>query len=215
MTEEPSRPNAAAGWLSRAVGKARHAAEVMKDEYVKGTVGDDSPVQAIGPSASHALKGWLAKLSGGAESAVDDTSPQDEAGEAAEVANLLKKVDWKQVSTSIKDSSTAQRMKDLSAQVDWEKAKPAAARVGTALIAAAASGQLGGLKGQAGARVAKTIIDQTGLADRVSRMVADDRSPASRPLQSYIDTTATESPAAAAPFNRNLAELEQALRQRG
>jgi hypothetical protein len=203
-------------FLKRAADRARKAAEVLKDEYRKGTEGDESPVQSIGRTATDVLKTWMAKPEPKPEPAAADVPTSESVSavepEADAVAGLLKKVDWRSVSASVTDSRAAERMKDLAAQVDWAAAKPVAARIGAALIAAAASGQLGGLEGRSGAIVARAIINQTGLADKVADLVARDRTPATESLRTYIDATATEvRPASPSSFDTELDQLGRAL----
>ena len=173
-------------------------------------------MQSIGRTATDVLKTWMATPVS-AEAAPDPDrstsgSASDIEPEADAVAGLLKKVDWHSVSSSVTDSRVAGRMKDLSAQVDWAAAKPVAARIGAALIAAAASGQLGGLEGRSGVVVARTIINHTGLAEKVADLVARDRTPATASLRTYIDATATEvSPASPSHFDTELDQLGRAL----
>lgn len=207
----------AAGFLRRATERMKAASETLKDEYRKGREGDDSPVQRIGPNAIDAIKAWLAS---DAEEAPQGTPHADadaagdreatdatDAAEAAEVADLLGRVNWNNVSGAARDSAAAQRMKDLADKVDWAAAKPVAARVAAALIAAAAAGELGGMQGAAGRYVARTIANEMGLADRVAQRIRGNHSEQARLLVDYIDTTATDAPNRG--FEANVADLRR------
>lgn len=204
----------AVGFLRRATERMKAASETLKDEYRKGREGDDSPVQRIGPNAIDAIKAWLAsdaeETPQGAPRADADAAEDQEAtdaAEAAEVADLLGRVNWNNVSGAARDSAAAQRMKDLADKVDWAAAKPVAARVAAALIAAAAAGELGGMQGAAGRYVARTIANEMGLADRVAQRIRGNRSEQARLLVDYIDTTATDAPNRG--FEANVADLRR------
>lgn len=189
--------------LKDALDRARQALVGIQDEYRKGRDGDASPVQPIAPSIVPVLQRTLASMRGKPVSA---TPPTD--AEAADVADAVRHVDWTKVSSSLKDNKAAQQMKDLAAEVDWAKAKPAAARLGTVLIAAAASGQLGPLAGPKTTLVARTLVD-SGLADKVAAKLAAQPEATPESVLEFIDTTAVES--VARPFTANLAALERAL----
>jgi len=202
------------GFLRRATERMKVASETLKDEYRKGREGDDSPVQRIGPNAIDAIKAWLAsdaeEVPQGAPLADAHAAEDQEATdavEAAEVADLLGRVNWNNVSGAARDTAAAQRMKDLADKVDWAAAKPVAARVAAALIAAAAAGELGGMQGAAGRYVARTIANEMGLADRVAQRIRGNRSEQTRLLVDYIDTTATEAPNRG--FEANVADLHR------
>ncbi|CAB4714220.1 MAG: hypothetical protein F2673_06755 [Actinobacteria bacterium] len=207
----------AVGFLRRATERMKAASVTLKDEYRKGREGDDSPVQRIGPNAIDAIKAWLAsdaeEVPQGAPRDDADAAAEQEAteaadaAEAAEVADLLGRVNWNNVSGAARDSAAAQRMKDLADKVDWAAAKPVAARVAAALIAAAAAGELGGMQGAAGRYVARTIANEMGLADRVAQRIRGNRSEQARLLVDYIDTTATEAPNSG--FEANVADLRR------
>ncbi len=202
------------GFLRRATERMKVASVTLKDEYRKGREGDNSPVQRIGPNAIDAIKAWLAsdaeEVPQGAPLADAHTAADQEATdavEAAEVADLLGRVNWNNVSGAARDTAAAQRMKDLADKVDWAAAKPVAARVAAALIAAAAAGELGGMQGAAGRYVARTIANEMGLADRVAQRIRGNRSEQARLLVDYIDTTATEAPNSG--FEANVADLRR------
>jgi hypothetical protein len=78
---------------------------------------------------------------------------------AAEVSGVLQRIDWKAVSSSTQERSSdvAERMKSLAADVDWERMKPVASKVATALIAAAATGQIGRLSGPTAMAVSRAL----------------------------------------------------------
>ena len=72
-------------------------------------------------------------------------------------------------------------------RVDWAKVQPAAAQVSSALIAAVASGRLP-VGGRLTSTVARAIVDQGGLAQRVAANLAEPPPD----FRQVIDTTATE-----------------------
>ena len=208
------------GFLRRIGDRAKRAAGTLKDEYRKGLEGDESPVQRIAPSAIDVIKAWMSTADtdddpvstgndSGSDKADANGSDHDASGgdDAGAVADLLGRADWRKVSAAVRDSQTTQRMRDLAAQVDWDAAKPVAARVASALIAAAAAGELGGLQGSAGRYVARTIANEAGMAEKVAERLKQNRSQPSRSLVRYIDTTATE--VTAGGFDANLADIER------
>lgn len=213
MTDEHEQ----GGGLLRRIGdRAKRAASTLKDEYRKGLDGDPSPVQRIGPSAVDVIKSWMARgaedttadePTAGQETTDSPDASDDIGDDAGAVADLLGRADWQKVSAAVRDSHATQRMRDLAAQVDWEAAKPVAARVASALIAAAAAGELGGLQGSAGRYVARTIANEAGLAEKVAQRLAQNRTAPTRSLVRYIDTTATE--VTPTGFDANLADLER------
>ena len=97
--------------------------------------------------------------------------------------------------TSEKGADAAQAMKSMAAEVDWAKVQPMAAKVSSALIAAVASGQLG-VGGRYAAPVARAIMNDRNLAQRVGATL--DRDASTTPpdfrgaIGEAIDTTATE-----------------------
>lgn len=189
------------GFLRRASGRMKTAADALKDEYRKGKEGDDSPVRSIGPNAIDVIKNWLATEDDETDVAADGETTVD----ADEVADLLGRVNWTNVSGAVRDNAAAQRMRDLADKVDWAAAKPVAARVAAALIAAAAAGELGMVQGATGRYVARTIANEMDLADRVAQRIRGNRSEGARPLVNYIETTATELPSGG--FEANVADL--------
>lgn len=134
---------------------------------------------------------------GKAETAATGASPGDtDQADAEAVADVIRGVDWAKVrsATGEKGAEAAQAMKSMAAEVDWAKVQPVAAKVSSALIAAVASGQLG-IGGRLAAPVARAIMNDRNLAQRVSASLAGDPEPIPdfRPaIRGAIDTTAHE-----------------------
>ena len=203
------------GFLARAAARARQGVAVLRDEYRRGLAGDDSPVERLGPTATEVLSGWFARLgetdperpTDHSDASVDHVGDDDAAGQ---VAGLLERADWAQVRVATGQSAVRERMRQLADRVDWQQTRPVAAKVATALIAAAAAGELGGLEGLSGLAVARTIANQGGLADAVAKRLRQQHDPARGGLGDFIDTTATESSAGDDRFGVNLADLTRA-----
>ncbi|MFM2079246.1 MAG: hypothetical protein RJA49_3136 [Actinomycetota bacterium] len=127
----------------------------------------------------------------------DDPTPAEREATADEVSEAMRKVDWAKVkaATAGKTADATQSVKAMAAQVDWDKVTPVAAEVSSALIAAVAAGQLP-IGGVMGARVARTIMNDRGLAQQVARSLA--RTPKQAPpdfrplIAGAIETTARE-----------------------
>lgn len=123
----------------------------------------------------------------------------DSVGDAADertVIGALRDIDWAAVrhSTAAKTGDVAERMKAMAAEVDWRSAQPAAAHVSSALIAAAASGRLP-LGGPLGSTLARAIMNDRGLAQRVSAAMTarPDQGVEQVPdFRGVIDTTARD-----------------------
>ena len=122
-----------------------------------------------------------------------------EAAEANEVAEAMRGVDWAKVraATGERGAEAAQAMRSMAAEVDWAKVQPVAAKVSSALIAAVASGQLG-VGGRMGGTVARAILNDRNLAQRVSTSLAGDTAAMPPDFRSHmgqraIETTARES----------------------
>lgn len=119
--------------------------------------------------------------------------------DAEAVAHAMRGVDWAKVraATGEKGAEAAQAMKSMAAEVDWDKVQPVAAKVSSALIAAVASGQLG-IGGRFAAPVARAIMNDRNLAQRVSTAMERDTTgrdplPDFRPVvRGAIDTTSHE-----------------------
>jgi hypothetical protein len=75
------------------------------------------------------------------------------------VSGVLQRVDWKAVSstTQQRTAEVTDRMRSLAADVDWDRLRPVASKVATALVAAAASGQIGSLSGPAAMAVTRAL----------------------------------------------------------
>ncbi len=188
----------AAARLSRAVNastaKARAAefARTLKAEYEAGKAEVDAEAaeQADEPVAS---------AEGTPATEADHTADVD--AEVEEVAAAMRGVDWAKVraATTERGAEAAHAMKSMAAEVDWSRVQPVAAKVSSALIAAVASGQLG-IGGRAGSTVARAIMNDRDLAQRVSSSLT--RTPGAHPPdfraqmgQPAIETTATEATA--------------------
>jgi hypothetical protein len=107
----------------------------------------------------------------------------------------MRGIDWAAVraATSERTGEAAKAMRSAAEHVDWAKVQPVAAQVSSALIAAVASGRLG-VGGPLGAKVARTIINQGGLAGRVAHQLRDQ--PAAMPVEftGIIEATSREQP---------------------
>jgi len=195
-------------------GRAKQAAQTLKDEYEAGKRGDDAPVQPIWASPKEQLDAVLGLLrSAGARdqpgepgheaiaagtmaagTMADDTMAADTmAADADQVAEALRGVDWNKVKAATAERSTdaARTVRAMAEQVDWAKVQPVAAQVSTALIAAVASGQLG-VGGRLGSTVARAIVDQGGLAQQVAARVNAQQLPVPADLRRVIDATARD-----------------------
>lgn len=195
------------------MAKAKHAAGTLKAEYEAGKRGDDAPVEPIWPSPRQQLEGLLAlwkrpkadatglTQTAGVTDPGQDIAPltqtEDEGDveqQAAEVASAMRGVDWTAVraATSEKTSEAAKAMRSAAEHVDWSKVQPVAAQVSSALLAAVASGRLG-VGGPLGSTVARTIMNQGGLAQRVAAQLKDQ--PAAMPVEfkGIIEATSRES----------------------
>jgi hypothetical protein len=195
------------GSTSRWVAKAKQAANSLKAEYQAGKRGDDTPAEPIWPTPRQQLDGLLALWTPkrAVPSAGDETaqSPPDTAAEVeadteadvGEVADAMRGIDWAAVRavTSERTGEAAKAMRAAAEHVDWAKVQPVAAQVSSALIAAVASGRLG-VGGPLGAKVARTIVNQGGLAQRVAHQLRDQ--PAAMPVDfaGIIEATGRELP---------------------
>jgi len=179
----------AAGRLARAAApgtwkdKAKRAAATLKAEYEAGKRGDDAPAAKIWGTPKEQLDAMLRLIRDApatATTAATAATAPTSAGtgtdaEAAEVADVLRGVDWASVraATSEKGSEVAAAMRSMADHVDWSKVQPVAAQVSSAVIAAVASGRIG-VGGPLGATLARTIIGQSDLAGRVGRQMQRD-----------------------------------------
>lgn len=169
--------------LNVAAAKARAAelARTMKAEYEAGKAEVDAEAET-------------------ADATTPAVNPDDATDTDAEaVAQAIRGVDWAKVraATGEKSAEAAHAMKSMAAEVDWDKVQPVAAKVSSALIAAVASGQLG-IGGRFAAPVARAIMNDRNLAQRVSTAIArdnpsDESLPDFRPvIRGAIETTAAE-----------------------
>jgi hypothetical protein len=167
--------------------RAKQGAAALKAEYDAGRQGDDRPVEPIWPAPAQQLDAVMAKLR-----SLRRTPPAPDTeldADAEEVASALGSVDWGQVKaeTARRTGDAARAMKAMADQVDWAKVQPVAAQVSSALIAAVASGRLP-VGGRLTSTVARAIVDQGGLAQRVGQTV-DSLPPDFRQV---IETTASD-----------------------
>jgi len=167
--------------LGKAIAKAKQLAEPalvkaratefarkLKAEYEAGKRGDPEPEAEANAEAN------------------------DEA-DAEQVAEAMRGVDWAKVraATSERSADAAAAMRTMAKEVDWSKVQPVAAKVSSALIAAVASGQLG-IGGRVGGSVARAIINDRNLAQRVNNELVKQEQPLPPDFRGAIDVTATE-----------------------
>jgi len=191
----------AAARLSRAVNastaKARAAefARTLKAEYEAGKAEYEAGEEGPATDASNA--------SNSSDNVTDNVTGADAVVDAdvEEVAAAMRGVDWAKVraATSERGAEAAQAMKSMAAEVDWSRVQPVAAKVSSALIAAVASGQLG-IGGRAGSTVARAIMNDRDLAQRVSSSLTRQNAPQPPDFREHlgqraIETTATETTA--------------------
>ena len=176
-------------WLAR----AKQAAAALKAEYEAGKQGDESPAAPIWPTAKEQFDAAVKLLRSVRSAKPAPQTPAELDADAAEVATALKGVDWAGVRTATAERTSAARraMRDMGDQVDWAKAQPVAAQVSSALIAAVASGQIG-VGGRLGTTVARAIVDQGGLGQRVAQNLNAQHAPMPPDFREVIDTTAQE-----------------------
>ena len=152
--------------------RATEFVKKLKAEYEAGKQGDPEP--EAGADAS------------------PDVESNDE-NDAEQVANAMRRVDWAKVraATSERGADAAAAMRSMAAEVDWAKVQPVAAKVSSALMAAVASGQLG-VGGRLGSTVARAIINDRNLAQRVSTELVKQEQPMPPDFRNVIDATATD-----------------------
>lgn len=133
---------------------------------------------------------YEAGLRGEPEVADHDAAEAD----ADTVAAAIDGIDWAAVKTATSKGAgeAAERMRAMAQQVDWQAVQPVAAQVSSALIAAVASGQIP-LGGPLTGRVARTIMNDRNLAQRVAQSLARDSKAMPPDFRGVIDATATES----------------------
>jgi hypothetical protein len=204
--------------LGRLAKQAKLAASTLKAEYEAGKRGDDAPAAVLWSSPIAHFDAFLALLGStraqaapvepAAAEPVAGVAPEAaaaeavEAAEAAEVTRLLGEVDWAAVreSAGSRSADAVQAVKAMSAQVDWAKVQPVAAQASSALIAAVAAGKLP-VGGRTGALVARAMLDQGGLGQRVGRQMAGQVrvSPDLRRAIDIVDSIATPSSPPSSP----------------
>lgn len=163
--------------FARLAARAKQAGETLKAEYEAGKRGDDGPSAQLWASPKEQLEAFVKLL--GSVRAGHTTAPTEAIeppptldDEAAEVNRLLGAVDWERAreAAGTKSADAVQAVKAMAAQVDWSKVQPVAAQASNALIAAMASGQLP-VGGRTGALLARAMLDEGGLGDRVGRQL--------------------------------------------
>lgn len=166
--------------LGKAIAKAKQLAE-------------PALVKARATEFAKKLKAeYEAGKSGDPEPDANTTKAEDEA-DAEQVAEAMRGVDWAKVraATSERSADAAAAMRTMAKEVDWAKVQPVAAKVSSALIAAVASGQLG-VGGRVGGTVARAIINDRNLAQRVNNELVKQEQPLPPDFRGAIDVTATE-----------------------
>jgi hypothetical protein len=183
--------------------RARQATKALQAEYAAGKTGDPTEPEPIWGTPREQLDSLIMLLRrsrrDGTTADPIEADPDEAAAEAAEaaaataaaevaaeteaeaeLATALRRVDWTRVraATSERTGDAADAMRTMAQQVDWAKVQPVAAQLSSALIAAVASGQLG-LGGRLGPTVARAIINQGGVAQRLATTMHAD--PATRP----------------------------------
>ena len=185
-------------WASR----AKQAGGALKAEYAAGREGDESPPAPIWPTPKQqleALKGLFgaspAEPMGRSEMTLADRTlaETDLEGDADEVAEALRGVDWEEVraATAERTNDVAKAMRSMAEHVDWAKVQPVAAQVSSALIAAVAAGRIP-LGGPLGTIVARAIANQNNLGRRVADNLQHTSTALPADFGRIIETTATE-----------------------
>jgi len=123
----------------------------------------------------------------------DNPNDKTDEADAEQVATAMRGVDWAKVraATSERGADAAAAMRSMAKEVDWAKVQPVAAKVSSALMAAVASGQLG-VGGRLGGTVARAIINDRNLAQRVNNELVKYEQPLPPDFRDVIDTTATD-----------------------
>lgn len=197
------------------------AAATLKSEYEAGKRGDEAPPTPLWAPPRQQLDAFVGLLGGlrrprseaaaeggsnvdvGASSDVgvvaDGPAPTDEslAADAAEVSGLLERVDWAAVrdSAASRSADATKAVRSMASQVDWAKVQPVAAQASSLLIAAVASGQLP-VVGRTGTLVARAMLDEGGLGERVGRQLVQHTAlrPELRTVIGVVDSIATQRP---------------------
>lgn len=202
--------------------RATATAATLKAEYEAGKRGDDQPSTPLWASPKEQLDAVVALLRSSKDRPdnvsraqpdarlADDGPATDDAptpggvpvaddgavaADAATVAEEMRKVDWAAVrAASAERSADASRvMRSMADQVDWAKVQPVAGRITSALIAAVASGHLP-VGGRVGSTVARAIVDQGGLGQRVTQRMSTDGAALPPDFRSFIERPGAPSP---------------------
>ncbi len=218
-TTDPSAPSgrrSLAELARRAAERAQQSARILREEFDKGARGDalDEPTPVLWdrPTFEH-LKALVragrpaAPVTGrpaDSEPASDDyppapAGPMSPEAAAAEVSGVLERIDWHDVTTTADErgADVAERLRSLAAEVDWERMKPVAGKVATALIAAAATGHLGRLSGPTAQAVARAINGDHGVGEAAASIIS--RRPGGAAAAQVMKNFLGDGPAAWAP----------------
>ncbi|MDP9464530.1 MAG: hypothetical protein M3P52_07900 [Actinomycetota bacterium] len=173
--------------------KAKGAAASLKTQYSAGRDGDESPAEPIWPTPKEQFEALTRLFRTSPAKPVPATTDALD-GDAEEVAEALRGVDWGEVRTATagRTNEVTRTMRAMADHVDWAKVQPVAAQVSSALIAAVASGRIP-VGGHLGPIVARAITDQNNLGKRVADSLR--HTPANVPpdFRGVIEATATES----------------------
>ncbi len=199
----------------RLADRAKESARILKDEFDKGVSGtstdEPSPVLWDRPTFEHVsrlVKSRREPMAPPTPAASESTataphaSPggglSDEAA-AEEVSNVLERIDWSQVSaaTQARGNEVADRLRSLTEDVDWDRMKPAAGKVATALIAAAATGHLGRLAGPTAQAVARAINGDQGVGEAAASLIS--RRPGGAAAAQVMKSHLKDNPVPSAP----------------
>jgi hypothetical protein len=179
--------------------RAKEVAASLKAHHAAGRDGDESPVVPVWPTPKEQLDAlkhlFRTSPKSEAPAAADDVAEAGDApleGDAEEVAEALRRVDWTEVraATAERTSDVARTMRSLAENVDWVKVQPVAAQVSSALIAAVAAGRIP-VGGRFGPIVVRAITDQNNLGKRVAAQLAANPADAPPDFRGVIETTAT------------------------
>lgn len=187
--------------------RAKAAMATLKAEYEAGKRGDDGPSAELWAPPRRQLDAFIGLLSGlrpGSRPVSPEPTPEPTseslAADADELSGLLGRVDWAAVreSASTRSADATRAVRSMAAEVDWERVQPMARQASSLLIAAVASGQVP-VAGRTGALVARAMLDQGGLGERVGRQVLQQTAlrPELRTVIDMVDTIATSRPSAA------------------
>jgi len=172
-------------------------AAALRAEYEAGLRGDDSPAEPVWATPAEQWQRLRLLVRGpavgGPAAVVEPDAPGTDSEAADEVVSALGRVDWAAVraATTERTSDATAAMKAMAADVDWAKVQPIAAQISSALIAAVASGQLG-IGGPLGRTLARTIVNDGGLAHRVGTSLERQRATLPPDFRNVIDATSSD-----------------------